>query len=208
MTVEEPDGRRSRIGAEAVLVAVGRKGNVGGLGLEAAGVEYSHTGIKADKRLRTTAGNIYACGDVAGPYQFSHMAEYQARIAARNALLPLTQAADYRNYIWCTFADPEFAHAGLTEDEARERTGGRVKVFRWRYGDTDRAKTEADEFGVAKFICDRSYRLLGAHILGPRAGELIHEAKSSRLSASLSISSTRLSTSIRPFPMSSNSRRK
>lgn len=177
LTVEEPDGRRSRIEAEALLAAVGRRGNVNSLGLEAAGVEYSQKGIKVDERLRTTAGNIYACGDVAGPYQFSHMAEYQARIAARNALLPLTQAADYSNYIWCTFTDPEFAHAGLTEDEARERTGDRVRVFRWRYGDTDRGRTEADEFGVAKFICDRSYRLLGAHILGARAGELIHEAQ-------------------------------
>ena len=120
--------------------------------------------------------NIYTCGDVTGPYQFSHMAEYQARIAARNALFPFKATASYDNYIWCTFTDPEFAHAGLTEEEARARHTG-VRVYRWKFADTDRGKTEGDEFGMAKFICDRKGMLLGAHILGDRAGELIHEAQ-------------------------------
>ncbi len=177
LTVEEETGKRDMVTASAVLVAVGRKANVDGLGLEAAGVGYSAKGVKTDKKLRTTAANIYACGDVAGPYQFSHMAEYQARVAARNALFPLKGVADYDHYIWCTFTDPEFAHAGLTESEARQRCGDRIKVFRWQYKDTDRARTEAEPFGVSKFVCDDSYRLLGAHILGARAGDLIHEAQ-------------------------------
>jgi pyruvate/2-oxoglutarate dehydrogenase complex dihydrolipoamide dehydrogenase (E3) component len=177
LTMEDATGRQDSISGDAVLAAVGRKANVDSLDLEAAGVEYSSKGIKTDKRLRTTAKNIYAAGDVTGPYPFSHMADYQARIAAQNALFPLRRSADYRHYIWCTFTDPEFAHAGLTEDEARRRHGNNVRVYRWRYGDIDRAKTEADEFGMAKFICDRSYRLIGAHILGSRAGELIHEAQ-------------------------------
>jgi pyruvate/2-oxoglutarate dehydrogenase complex dihydrolipoamide dehydrogenase (E3) component len=165
------------ISGDTLLVAVGRKANVDGLDLEAAGVEYSSKGIRTDRRLRTTAPNIYACGDVAGPYQFSHMAEYQARIAAWNALFPLKRSADYANYLWCTFTDPEFAHAGLTEDEARRARGDAIKVYRWAYGQTDRGRTDGAEFGMAKFICDRSHRLLGAHILGARAGELIHEAQ-------------------------------
>ena len=177
LTVEDGTGRQDSVRGDAILVAVGRKANVDTLDLEAAGVEYSPKGIKIDQKLRTTARNIYACGDVAGPYQFSHMAEYQARIAAQNALFPLRRSADYRHYVWCTFTDPEFAHAGLTESEARERYGNNVRVYRWEFGDIDRAKTEADEFGMAKFICDRSYRLIGAHILGPRAGDLIHEAQ-------------------------------
>ena len=178
LTVEDATtGRQEVITASAILVAVGRKANVDGVGLEAAGIDFSSKGIKTDRRLRTTAGNIYACGDVVGPYQFSHMAEYQARIAARNALFPLKTSADYGNYAWCTFTDPEFAHAGLTESEARQAYGERIKVFRWRYNDTDRARTEAEPFGMGKFVCDNSYRLLGAHILGERAGDLIHEAQ-------------------------------
>ncbi len=175
--VEDATGRQRTVTADALVVAAGRKANVDSLDLEAAGVDYSAKGIKVDRKLRTTAGNIYACGDVVGPYQFSHMAEHQARVAAQNALFPLRRRADFRNYVWCTFADPEFAHAGLTESEARERYCDDVRVYRWKFGDIDRAKTEGDEFGFAKFICDRSYRLVGAHILGPRAGELIHEAQ-------------------------------
>ncbi len=177
VTTEDGAGRRDDLSGDALLVAVGRKANVDGLDLEAAGIEYSTEGIKIDRKLRTTTRNIFACGDVTGPYRFSHMAEYQARIAAQNALFPFKRNANYRHYVSCTFTDPELAHAGLTEEEARERYGDRVKVYKWAYGDIDRAKTEAEEFGMAKFICDRSYRLFGAHILGSRAGELIQEAQ-------------------------------
>ena len=163
--------------ADAILVAVGRKANVDGLGLEQAGVKYSQKGIAVDEQLRTSAPNIYACGDVAGPYQFSHMAEYQARIAAQNAVLPVTKRVNYDHYIWCTFTDPELAHAGLTEEAARARSDDRLRVYTWQYADTDRGKTDGEDFGLAKFVCDHRYRLLGAHILGPRAGELIHEAQ-------------------------------
>ena len=178
LTVEEQAGKRDVVVASAILVAVGRKANVDGLGLEAAGVEYSAKGIKTDGRLRTTAGNIYACGDVAGPYQFSHMAEYQARIAARNALFPLKGVARLRSLcVVHLHRSPDFAHAGLTEGEARQAFGERIKVFKWQYKDTDRARTEAEPFGMGKFVCDDSYRLLGAHILGQGAGDLIHEAQ-------------------------------
>lgn len=177
LTVENTDHSRGSLLADAILVAVGRKANVDGLGLEQAGVKYSQKGIAVDEQLRSSAPNIYACGDVAGPYQFSHMAEYQARIAAQNAVLPVTKRVNYDHYIWCTFTDPELAHAGLTEEEARDRSGDRLRVYTWQYADTDRGKTDGEEFGVAKFVCDDRYRILGAHILGPRAGELIHEAQ-------------------------------
>jgi pyruvate/2-oxoglutarate dehydrogenase complex dihydrolipoamide dehydrogenase (E3) component len=197
VTVENALGEQSIVSADTVLVAVGRKANVEGLDLEAAGVEYSQKNIKTDEKLQTTAGNIYACGDVVGPYQFSHMAEYQARIAARNALFPFKARANYDHYIWCTFTDPEFAHAGMTEEEARQRYGDKVKIYRWQYTDTDRARTEADEWGMSKFICDRSYRLLGAHILGARAGELIHEAQ---ILKTLGIPLTKLDSVIHVYP--------
>jgi pyruvate/2-oxoglutarate dehydrogenase complex dihydrolipoamide dehydrogenase (E3) component len=175
LTVEYANGETGVVEAESLLVAVGRKANVVGLSLEKAGVDYTQKGIKTDAALRTSAKNIYACGDVVGPYQFSHMAEYQARIAAQNLLFPVKKHADYEHYVWCTFTDPELAHAGLTEEEAREKYGDGIKVYRWRYEDTDRGKTDVEGLGMSKVICDDKYRVLGAHILGSRAGELLHE---------------------------------
>lgn len=175
LTVENQEKKTALVRAKSVLVAVGRKTNTDGLDLDKAGVEYSAKGIKVDDTLRTTAPNIYACGDVAGPYQFSHMAEYQARIATQNALLPVTKHANYEHYIWCMFTDPELSHAGLTEDEARQVHGDKIRVYQWAYKDTDRGKTDGDVLGMSKIICDEKDRILGAHILGSRAGDLIHE---------------------------------
>jgi pyruvate/2-oxoglutarate dehydrogenase complex dihydrolipoamide dehydrogenase (E3) component len=169
-------GRLVTLSAEALLVAAGRRPNIGGLGLDHAGVKYTPEGIWTDGRLRTSAPNIYACGDVVGPYRFSHMAEYQALVAVRNAFLPFQKKADYEHVAWCTFTDPELARAGLTEEEARERYGDRIRVYRQAYRETDRGRTDSEDIGMSKFICHRG-RLVGAHILGAHAGELIHEAQ-------------------------------
>ena len=197
LEVEDPDKKMRDIWAASVLVAVGRKANVEGLAMEKAGVEYSAKGIKTDGTLRTTAANIYACGDVAGPYQFSHMAEYQARIATLNALLPVKKRADYTHYIWCMFTDPELAHAGLTEEEARQGRGDGVRVYRWQFADTDRGKTDGEEFGLCKIICDNKMRVLGAHILGSKAGDLIHELQ---VAKTLDIPLDRLDSVIHIYP--------
>ena len=177
VTVEDDKKQKKDIVADSVLIATGRKANTEGLGLEKAGVQITVKGIITDDHLRTTAPNIYACGDVTGPYQFSHMAEYQARIAVANAFLPLKKKADYRQVIWCIFTDPELAHAGLTEEEARKIHGSSIKIYRYDYKDIDRSKTDISETGMGKFILDRQGRLIGAHILGSRAGEIIHEAQ-------------------------------
>jgi len=177
LSVEDEHGEMDTIVADAVLVAVGRKANVDGLDLQKAGVEYSPKGVRIDDKLQTTSPNIYAAGDVAGPYQFSHMAEYQARIAAQNALLPIRKRANYAHYAWCMFTDPELAHAGLTEHEARELHGNKVRIYRWSFKDMDRGKTDGEEFGMSKLICDPKFRIIGAHILGARAGDIIHEAQ-------------------------------
>ena len=163
--------------ADSILIAVGRKANVEGLDLENAGVEYTLKGVKINNTLQTTAANIYACGDVAGPYQFSHMAEYQAIIATQNAFFPYKKSVNYKNVAWCTFTTPEIAHAGLTEEEARGAYGTKVKVYRYKYSNIDRGYTDVANIGMSKFICDPKGMLLGAHILGARAGELIHEAQ-------------------------------
>lgn len=197
LTVESAGAARQDIGAASILVAVGRKPNIEGLDLDKAGVAWSRTGITTDEYLRTTAPNIFACGDVVGPYQFSHMTEYQAVTATRNAFLPFRKKVNYDAVAWCTFTDPEFAHAGLTEEEARERHGDGIAVYRYEYRNTDRGRTDNAEFGMAKFICDRGGRLLGAHILGERAGELIHEAQLLRF---LGLPFTRIASMIHVYP--------
>jgi len=177
LAYQDEKNHAGTIDADAALIAIGREPNVQGLNLDKAGVEYSAQGIKTDERLQTTASNIYACGDVVGPYRFSHMAEYQAVIATRNALLPFPKKVDYRHVAWCTFTDPELAHAGLTEQEARAKLGDRIRVYRHEYKNTDRGKTDGIESGMSKFICDSRGTLIGVHILGKHAGDLIHEAQ-------------------------------
>lgn len=180
LATEDQAKNQGRIVADTVLVALGRKANVEGLHLEHAGVRYTPKGITTDETLRTTASNIYACGDVIGPYQFSHMAEYQARIATRNALLPFARRVDYAHYAWCMFTDPELAHAGLTEKEARKEYGDAIRIYRWEYKETDRGRTDGETVGLSKIICDAKFRILGAHILGSRAGDVIHEVQAAK----------------------------
>lgn len=183
ITLEDKDKRQSIVKAEKVLVAVGRAANVQGLDLEKAGVKYSNKGIEVDATLRTSAKNIYACGDVTGPYQFSHMAEYQAIIAIGNALFPFKRKVDYSAVPWCTFTDPELARIGLTEEEARANFKD-IRVYRSLYTGNDRAVTDIEEEGLAKVITDKKGYILGAHIVGANAGEIIHEyvlAKASKL---------------------------
>ena len=177
LAVVNAQQQRQVLQAQALLVAVGRRPNTEGLDLEKAGVQFGPHGVVVDKHLRTTAPNIFACGDVVGPYQFSHMTEYQAVTATRNAFLPFRKKVDYDTVAWCTFTDPELAHAGMTEQEARERYGDRIAVYRFGYGDMDRGRTDNTEFGMAKYIVGPRGRLLGAHILGERAGDIIHEAQ-------------------------------
>ncbi len=161
-----------RYEAEQILVATGRRPRVDGLGLEEVGVEVGDSGIRTDDRLRTAVESIYAVGDVAGHHQFTHSASYEAATAVRNMFLPLHQRA---NAIvpWCTFTDPELAHAGLTEEEARERHGRSVRVYESDLGASDRARADATT-GWIRLVCARR-RLVGAHILAPGAGELISE---------------------------------
>jgi pyruvate/2-oxoglutarate dehydrogenase complex dihydrolipoamide dehydrogenase (E3) component len=164
------------VSAASLLIAVGRKPNLDGLSLERVGVATTNKAVVVNNKLQTTVANIYACGDIVGPYQFSHMAEYQAVIAATNAFLPLfKRRLNYENVIWVTFSDPEFASAGLTEEQAREKHGNSIAVYRIQYDALDRPKIDNKTFGLCKVICTKKGKILGAHILGERAGELIHE---------------------------------
>jgi len=154
-----------------LLVATGRRANVGQLDLDAAGVDYSTRGVGVDSRLRTSNRRIFAVGDVAGPYQFTHMAAYQAGIVIRNMLFRLPAKVDYRAVPWVTYTDPELAHVGLTEAEARAK--GEVRVLHWGFTENDRAQAERRTEGRFKVICTPKGRILGASIAGLHAGELI-----------------------------------
>jgi dihydrolipoamide dehydrogenase len=169
------DGKEFVHRADEILVAVGRTPNVDGLNLEASGVEHDEKGIKVNGNLKTTAKNIWACGDVVGPYLFTHMAEYQAGIVLRNALFKLPVKVDYSAVPWTTFTDPEVAHIGLTENEAIEKDLN-YTVYKYNYSDVDRAVTEVEDHGFVKVLTTGwKGKITGAHIIGPNAGELIHE---------------------------------
>ena len=194
---EDEKGAR-QIEAESVLVSVGRRPNLDGLALEKAGVEFDSKGIKVDSHLKTTAKNIYACGDVVPPYLFTHIAEYEAIIATTNACFGLPiKTANYDNVLWTTYTDPELAHAGLTEEQARERYGDNIRIYRWEHKDVDRAKTDLAQNGLSKFICDKKGKLLGIHILGHGAGELMHEAQ---LAKSLGLPFSKIASIIHAYP--------
>src|SRR5262249_22907999 len=155
-----------------LLVAAGRRANVGGLDLEAAGIAYEPRGITVDKGLRTTNKKVYAIGDVAGALQFTHVANYHAGLVIRNALFRLSVKADHGTVPWVTYTDPELAHVGMTEAEARERHGA-IRVLRWPYHENDRAQAERDTHGHIKVVTAKNGRILGATIVGAHAGELI-----------------------------------
>jgi pyruvate/2-oxoglutarate dehydrogenase complex dihydrolipoamide dehydrogenase (E3) component len=178
LTVER-DGQKTDLHAEEILVATGRRPNIEGLNLEAAGVKYDAQRIVTDQYLRTSARHIFAAGDVTGHFPFTHMAAYEASIVIRNALLfwPLMKRTDFRVVPWTTFTDPEVARVGLTEDDARKKFGSSaVRVYRTHFANNDRAHAEGDTRGFAKIICiGRKQEIAGAHIVGPHAGELIHE---------------------------------
>jgi pyruvate/2-oxoglutarate dehydrogenase complex dihydrolipoamide dehydrogenase (E3) component len=193
----EEDGEKKTLSAAEIFVAAGRKPNIEGLSLELAGVHYSTRGITTDLYLQTSTKNIYACGDVAGPYQFSHMAGYQAKVAVSNALLPFKKKADYSNVPWITFTSPECARSGLTETEARDIYGTGIKIFRKEYEHLDRSITDRNLKGFAKVITRRNGEIIGIHICGERAGEVMHEL---HLAKTMRIPLYRLQKVIHAYP--------
>src|SRR5271157_2914608 len=174
---EQGEGRYGEVQADRVLVSIGRKPDLEGLSLEKAGVKYSSRGIITDSKLRTSAPNIYACGDIVGPYQLASTAEYQGMLSATNAVLPIKQKVDYRYNVYVIFTEPPLAYIGLTEEEAHKKHGGNLKVYRFDYTNMRRALVDGTQVGMGKFLCDGGGRLVGAHILGEAAPDVIHEAQ-------------------------------
>ena len=169
----EKDGQKDTIAGSHLLVAAGRAANVDGLDLDAAGITYSKKGIEVDDRLRTSNKRVFAIGDVAGGYQFTHVAGYHAGIVIRNALFKLPAKVNYRAVPWVTYTDPEIAHVGQTEAQAKEAHGQDIRVLRFPFHENDRAQAEHEIEGLIKVVTDKRGRVLGASIAGARAGELL-----------------------------------
>ena len=157
-------------------MAAGRTPIVEGLNLEAAGVEYDRrTGVKVNDRLRTSNPRIYAAGDVASPYRFTHVADAAARIVIRNALFLGRQRASALTIPWCTYTDPEIAHVGFYESQAKAR-GIAVKTFVQPLSDVDRAVLDGESAGFVKVhVRAGSGQILGATVVARHAGEMISE---------------------------------
>ncbi|HEX7035015.1 MAG TPA: mercuric reductase [Pseudomonadales bacterium] len=174
----EAAGETAELPFDRILVAVGRRPFTEGLGLDALGIETGPDGaVRVDRYLRTTCPSVYACGDLVGPYQFTHMASHQAWYAAVNALFGGLRrfAVNYDVVPWVTFTDPEVARVGLSEAQAAAE-GRRVEVIRYPLSDLDRAVAEGATDGWVKLITEPGRdRLLGATIVAPGAGEMIAE---------------------------------
>jgi len=171
VVLETPAGEETIEGSH-LLIAAGRRPNLEGLDLEAAGIKHGPRGIIVNKGLRTRNRKVYAIGDVAGGLQFTHVANYHAGLVIRNALFRLPARANDDVIPWVTFTDPELAQVGLTEAAARERHRT-IRVLRWPYHENDRAQTERETHGHIKVVTAKNGRILGATIVGAHAGELI-----------------------------------
>ncbi len=174
-------GRQYDITVDEILVGVGRKPNVEGLGLDAAGVAFDDkTGVKVDHRLQTSHPKIYAAGDICFPFKFTHTADAMAQIVVQNALFPhpfgLAYASTESLVIpWCTFTEPEVAHVGLYEAEAQAK-GIDVETYTFKLDEVDRAILDGEEEGFARVhIRKGTDRILGATIVAAHAGDLISE---------------------------------
>lgn len=174
----EFEGREVEIGFDNLLLALGRAANTKGFGLEDIDVVLNpNKTVAVDDYMRSNYPNVYACGDVAGPYQFTHTAAHQAWYASVNALFsPLKQfAADYSVIPWCTYVDPEVARVGLNEADAKAEN---VKYEVTTYGidDLDRAIAESEDYGFVKILTvPGKDKILGVTIVGSRAGDMIIE---------------------------------
>ncbi|SPJ24970.1 dihydrolipoyl dehydrogenase family protein [Palleronia abyssalis] len=169
ITVETPGG--SHTGSH-LLVAVGRRVNVDKLDLDRAGVAHDR-GIKVDDRLRSTTNKrVFAVGDAAGRLQFTHVAGYHAGVVIPQIMFGLPSKAKQNHIPWCTYTDPELAHVGLTEEQAKKKHGDKVTVVRFRYDENDRAVATGKTDGFVKVSVVKG-KPVGATIVGAEAGELI-----------------------------------
>lgn len=168
----ETDDGETEVSGSHLLVATGRTPNTDRLDLDTAGVKHDRKGITVDSALRTSNPKIFAIGDVTGGLQFTHVAGYHAALVIQTILFRFPGKENRDIIPWVTYTDPELAHVGLSEAEARKRHGS-VEVLRWSYAESDRAQAERRTEGLVKLVVDSRGRILGADIVGAGAGEMI-----------------------------------
>ena len=194
----EYEGKLQKAEAELVLVCVGRRPNVEGLGLEDAGIEFDRKGIKVNEFLETTQKGVYACGDVIGGYMYAHTSTYEGLICAKNILMGNKVKLNYAYPpAGLVFSEPEIASCGLTEDEAGKKNVDFISA-KYPYKIDARAQIAEGAQGFIKFIVDKkTQKILGVHIIGPDASNLISEAA---LIVKLGATLQQLADTIHPHP--------
>ncbi len=201
----ESHGRDRDLVVDQLLLAVGRAPNVEGLGLEKAGVEFGKKGVVVDDNLRTTNPRVFACGDICSPYQFTHAADFMARIVIQNALFKGRKKASALVIPWCTYTAPEIAHVGLYPREAKAK-GIELDTFTQQMGKVDRAILDGEDEGFVRVhVRKGTDEILGATIVAAHAGDLIGE-----LSVAMTnrIGLGKIAGAIHPYPTQAEAIRK
>ena len=197
VVVFESSGERREVEADRILVTVGRTPNLEGLGLDAAGVRSNRQGVEVDDRLRTSNKRIYACGDVASRFQFTHIADAQARIVIQNALFFGRSKASALTIPWCTYTSPEVAHVGLYEKDAKDK-GHEVETLTVPLSTVDRAILDgADEGFLRVHLRKGTDKILGATLVAEHAGDMLGELC---LAITHGIGLGRIASVIHPYP--------
>lgn len=192
-------GAEQSVEVDAILVAAGRVPGLDGLNLEAAGVQYNERAVVTDETLQTTNPHIYASGDVAQKYQFTHMADATSRLLLRNALFPgPKQKLSSLVVPWCTYTDPQIAHVGLNEKSAQEQ-GIAIDTFSKDFAEIDRARTDGETAGFVKIHLKKGTdTIVGATIVASEAGEMISELTTAMVGG---LGLKTLATVIHPYPV-------
>jgi pyruvate/2-oxoglutarate dehydrogenase complex dihydrolipoamide dehydrogenase (E3) component len=199
VVVFERGGQRQEVAADEILVAAGRAPNVEGMGLEAAGVRYGRRGVEVDDHLRTSNKSIFACGDVASRFQFTHIADAQARIVIQNALFFGHAKSSALTIPWCTYTTPEIAHVGMYEKDAKEK-GLEVETLTIHLSDVDRAILDGADEGFLRLHVEKGSKegkILGATLVAEHAGDMIGELC---LAVTHGIGLNQIASVIHPYP--------
>ena len=193
----EREGVRGSAVVDELLLAVGRAPNVEGIGLEAAGVQFGRRGVEVDDRLRTSNKRIFAVGDVASKYKFTHAADAQARIAIQNSLFFGRAKATDLVIPWCTYTSPEVAHVGISETEAK-KTGIEVESLTVPLSEVDRAILDGETDGFLRLHYQKGKdRILGGTLVAEHAGDMIGELS---LAITAGVGLGKISGTIHPYP--------
>lgn len=165
--------QNGKVFCKKIFISTGRAPNIEDLELEKAGIEYNKKGILVDETLQTSVKNIYAVGDVVGPYRFSHMAGYHGETVVRNILFPyVKKKVNYTSIPWVIFSNPEFARIGLNEKEAKDKKE-EIKVYTLSSEKNERSIISLENEFLLKVICDKKYKIIGGYCIGERAGEIM-----------------------------------